>query len=150
LAVASEAKVVSLAYRLAPEHPFPAAHDDGWAALLDLPSRAKEIGFDPQRFILCGDSAGATLATVLTHFARDRQGPLVRAQILLCPSTDFAGSHASRIQFGEGYLLSNAEISWCLDQFLPAGVSPADPRVSPLHAEDLTNLPPALVVTAGF
>jgi acetyl esterase len=142
--------VASIDYRLAPEHRFPAGLDDAYAAVEALVGRAEEYGVNRDRIAVCGDSAGGTLATVVARLARDRQGPAICTQILICPSTDLGGVYPSRIALSEGYMISESEIIWFRDQYLPADVTVADDRVSPSHATDLSRLPPAIVVTAGF
>ena len=145
LAVASGARVVSVAYRLAPEHPFPAPVDDARAAFADVAARASALGGDPGRVAVGGDSAGGHLAAVV---ARDAEG--VAAQLLIYPVCDCAEEHPSRRTFAEGFFLTAETMRFYQDAFLPDGVDRRDPRISPLHAPDLGGLAPAIVVTAGF
>lgn len=150
LAAASGCVVASLAYRLAPEHPFPAGLDDCYAATQWAASRAAELGIDPRRIAVAGDSAGGALATAMCRLARDRGGPMLRYQALIYPSTDMTMSSRSQAELAEGYLLTLEAQRWFGSHYVPAGVDLRDPLLSPLFAQDLAGLPPALVVTAGF
>ncbi|MEP6954514.1 MAG: alpha/beta hydrolase [Solirubrobacteraceae bacterium] len=144
LAAASGARVVAVDYRLAPEHPFPAPVDDALAAFADVQARAGTLGADPARVAVGGDSAGGQLAAVVAQHASPA------AQLLLYPVTDCAAASASRHTFSEGFFLELETMMFYEQCFAPPGVDRADPRVSPLRAEDLTGLAPAIVVTAGF
>jgi acetyl esterase/lipase len=150
LARACRARLLSLDYRLAPEHPFPAALADGCAALAWVAAHAGEVGVDEERLVVCGDSAGATLAAVVCHTAAAAGGPRVAGQFLLCPIMDYAAESASRRALAEGYLVSRATLEQDLRHYLPAGADRADPRVSPLRAPLLGALPPTCVHTAEF
>jgi acetyl esterase len=149
----ADAIVIGVDYRLAPEHPFPAAVDDAYAAVAWAAEHARELDGDAGKVAVTGDSAGGNLAAVVCQLARARQGPAIAFQALLYPTLnmDPSSEYGSRVEFGGGeFFLSNQEIEWFRSLYL-AGV-PAlarDPRVSPLLAEDLAGLPPALVVTAG-
>lgn len=149
----ADAIVISVDYRLAPEHKFPTAVEDCYAALGWAADHAAELGGDAQRLAVAGDSAGGTLATVVCQLAKARGGPAIGFQVLVYPSVDFhpAVDYVSRQQFGGGeYLLSNQDMDWFASNYLGnVSLESADPRVSPLRG-DLTGLPPALVVTAGF
>ena len=147
LAAATRAMVLSVDYRLSPEHPAPAAVDDAWAAVAW--AAAKDLGTDGRLFV-AGDSAGGNLAAVVALLARDRGGPRIDAQILLYPITDLSTEHPSRTENGEGYLLTARGMRWFTEQYLSGGASPLDPTLSPLLAPDLSGLPRAIVVTAGF
>lgn len=163
LAVRTPCLVVSVDYRLAPEHPFPAALEDARAALAWLGAEAPSLGGDPDRIIVAGESAGANLAARLCQEARAGGLPRPATQLLLCPWLDLAdfdrGSHRL---FGHGPWLSLESLGLYRDWYLGAGTgtggtgtelafgSAADPRVSPLREADLAGLPPALVLTAGF
>jgi acetyl esterase/lipase len=142
--------VLSLEYRLAPEHPFPAGLEDAVCAADWALRQAARLALDPRRLAIGGDSAGATLAAVVCQLARDRGAPAPAAQLLLCPVTDPSGTLASRSEFGDGYFMSRALLDWGLDQVYPPGVDRHDPRVAPLRAADLSRLPPAIVHTAEF
>jgi acetyl esterase len=141
--------VVAVDYRLAPEHPFPAAHDDGWAAYTWLREHADELEIDVDRIAVGGDSAGGTIAAVLAHRGRDA-GCAPAFQFLIYPPTDATTRRKSRDIFAKGYWLSDELMEFFLDQYLPPGTDRSDPRVSPLLAESLADLAPAYVLTAGF
>ncbi len=148
LANATGALVVSVDYRLAPEHPFPAAVDDAWAALTWLADNAGDLGGDPSRLVVAGDSAGGNLAAVTALTARDAGGPALRGQLLVYPATDATMASGSIQENGEGFFLTKADMDWFYGHYSPE--RPSDWRLSPLVAQDLTGLPPALVLTAGY
>ena len=141
--------VLSVDYRLAPEHPFPAAVDDALAALAWAQAHAESLGADPRRVAIGGDSAGANLATVASRLAPHDAPPF--AQLLIYPPTDGITKRASHGFFGEGFSLTLRDRK-AFSVFYAGGTGIArdDPRVCPLYAPDLARLPPALVVTAGF
>jgi acetyl esterase len=141
--------VVAVDYRLAPEHKFPAAIDDAVAAFRWLAANAVSLGIDPARIVLGGDSAGATLSTVLARLMRGEPRPPC-LQWLMYPATDMACDSASYDSVGEGFLLTKADMEWARGHYLNDMAEIDDPRVSPLRADDLAGLPPALVYTAGF
>ncbi|WP_372510370.1 alpha/beta hydrolase [Mycolicibacterium pyrenivorans] len=143
--------VLSVDYRLAPEHKAPAGSDDAYAAYLWACEHAADLGADPQRIAVGGDSAGANLATLVSLRARDDKAPSPALQLLLYPVTDYKGQTRSKTLFAHGFFLTRHDIDWFTERFLGgADVEESDPRVSPLLADDLSGLPPALVVTAGF
>jgi acetyl esterase len=148
----SGAHVLAIDYRLAPEHPFPAAVEDARAALRWAIAHAPELGADPARVGVGGDSAGGNLAAVTAQLAARDGGPAPVLQLLIYPVTDFTrATGRSRELFGEGFLLTSSEIDWFDENYLGAGREAAsDPRVSPLYGEDLGDLAPAIVVTAAF
>jgi len=150
LAWHSGARVLSVDYRLAPEHPFPAPVEDALAAFRDALERAAELGIDPGRAAVAGDSAGAHLAAVTAMLAARDGGPAPAFQLLIYPVTDCSGVSASRLAFAEGFLLTKENMDWYEERFLGAHGDRHDPRVSPLLAPDLEGLAPAMVVTAGF
>ncbi|MFI0728849.1 alpha/beta hydrolase [Streptomyces sp. NPDC021225] len=151
LAEHSGHRVLSVDYRLAPEDPFPAAVDDALAAFDDTVSRAEEFGIDPNRIVVGGDSAGATLAAVAARRAAGRgHGPVPAGQWLLYPATDLATRHPSRDTYGKGFLLTDDDIRWFQDHYLRPGVDRTDPRVSVVYGEVAPDTPPAHLVTAGF
>ena len=150
LANASGCRVLSVAYRLAPEHPFPAAVADACAATAGIAAQAVSWGIDPARGGVSGDSAGATLAAVVCQtMAASRQARLA-FQFLLCPITDFAAESESRRSFAQGYLVDQATLEHDLKHYLGPDADRADPRVSPLRAPDVRGLPPAVIHTAEF
>ncbi len=149
LATGVPALVVSVDYRLAPEHPFPAAVDDCDAATGWVSARAAEFGGDPGRLAVAGDSAGGNLAAVVAIHARDADGPPIAFQLLIYPGTDMTCSLPSHTENGKGYLLDSDTIGWFRGNYL-AEADPRHPDASPLFADDLSGLPPALVVTAEF
>ncbi|MBA4306859.1 MAG: hypothetical protein C0429_09000 [Sphingopyxis sp.] len=145
----SGATIVLPEYRLAPEHPFPAGLDD-CAAVLDWCEAIQAPG---QKLVIGGDSAGANLAAALTLLARDRGGPVIDGQMLAYPCTDIcpAATYPSRKAFGDGaYFLSQRHLEWFHGMYVGGFANNEDPRLSPIQAEDVTRLPPALIVTAGF
>jgi acetyl esterase/lipase len=150
LATYGGAAVLSVDYRLAPEHPFPAAVDDALAAFRWAAGSAAELDADPARIAVIGDSAGGNLAAAVSLLARDGDGPLPAMQALIYPVTDAVGGQRSRDLFARGFLLTKADMDWFEAHYLPDPSLSADPRVSVLRAEDLSGLPPAYVATAGF
>ena len=143
LATHSGARVLAVDYRLAPEHPFPAAAEDALAAYEWAAANCERIGVG-------GDSAGANLAAATCLQARDRNMPVPSMQLLIYPVTETAGTAPSRRTFGEGFLLTRADMNWFEGHYLPPGANRDDPRVALLNASDLSGLPPAYVATAGF
>jgi acetyl esterase len=150
LAAAAGVAVLSIDYRLAPEHSFPAAVEDSLAAFTWAAANAAELGADPARIAVGGDSAGANLATVVSMLARDAGGPTPAMQLLIYPPTDVVGGQRSRELFARGFLLTKGDMDTFEAIYLPPGTDPKDPRVSVLHAPDLSGLPPAYLCTAGF
>ena len=141
--------VVSVDYRLAPEHKFPAAIDDGIAAFRWLATEAAGLGLDPDRIVLAGDSAGGTIAAVAAQELRGEPRPPC-LQWLVYPATDLGGDTPSHKSCGEGFLLTQADMDWFRGQYLNTPAEVDDPRASPLRAADLAGVAPALVFTAGF
>jgi acetyl esterase len=142
--------VVAVDYRLAPEHKFPASLDDAWAATRWVVSHAPDLGVDPRRLAVGGDSAGGNLAAVVALLARDAGGPALALQVLLYPVTDVAAESRSYEEFADGFMLTRDSMRWFTAHYLRKKEEAADWRVSPLRAPSLAGLPPALVVTAGF
>lgn len=152
LAAEARAVVVAVDYRLAPENPFPAAIDDGIAGYRWAVAHADELGVAADRIGVMGDSAGGTLAAVVAQqVTRDPQSvPVPAAQGLVYPSTDAHMATDSIERFAEGFFLSKADMIWFRDRYLGPDGDLDDLRASPLLAADVSGLPPALVVTAGF
>jgi len=150
LAVASGLTLVSVDYRLAPEHVFPAAVEDCYAVTKWIAEHASDLGVDGSRLAVAGDSAGGNLAAVTSILARDRGGPTIAFQLLIYPVIDGTMSFPSIKENAEGYLLTADEIAWFYEQYVPPDVDRKNPMLSPLYAPDLTNLPPALVITAEY
>lgn len=150
LANASGAIVVSVAYRLAPEHTFPAAAEDAHAAFAWFAEHAGEIGGDPSRVAVCGDSAGGNLAAVAALMSRDRVGRAPALQVLAYPVTGFDPDNESYRLFAEGHYLTRGEMLWFWDQYAPEAIDRRNPYISPVEANDLSGLAPALVITAGY
>jgi acetyl esterase len=142
--------VVSVDYRLAPEHKFPAAVEDCLAATAWVAGNAATLGVDPERLAVGGDSAGGNLAAVVSLLARDRGGPRITYQVLIYPATDAAMRHGSIARFAEGYVLTLATMRWFYAQYLRAPRDAANWQASPLAAPDLGGLPSAFVLTAGY
>ncbi|HEX2213488.1 MAG TPA: alpha/beta hydrolase [Mycobacterium sp.] len=141
--------VLSVDYRLAPEHPAPAGTDDAYAAFRWAHEHAAELVADPTRVAVGGDSAGGNQATLVALRAR-AEGPSPALQLLLYPVVNYRDQTRSQTLFANGYFLTRDDIGWFRDRYLCGGIDAADPRVSPLLADDLSGLPPALMVTAGF
>jgi acetyl esterase/lipase len=150
LSNASGCRVLSVDYRLAPEHRFPAAVVDGCAAMEWIATHADELFIDRQRLGVSGDSAGATLAAVVCQALAPPGRVPVAFQFLLCPITDFAAESESRRTLGEGYLVDRDTLEHDLKHYLPAETERSDPRVSPMRAADVSHLPPTVIHTAEF
>jgi acetyl esterase len=139
--------VVSVDYRLAPEHPAPAALDDCVAALIWTVENFELLGVDASKVAVGGDSAGGNLAALVCQRVRAEFGPDIDFQLLVYPVTDLTMSHPSIDENAEGYFLTKQAMAWFIAHYLGDG-EPKDPAVSPLHADDVAGLPPALVITA--
>lgn len=150
LANAAGCIVVSVNYRHAPEHKFPAAADDAYAATAWVVNNAAEMGGDATRVAVGGYSAGGNLAAAVTLMARERGGPRLAAQALLVPITDYNFDTGSYRDHAEGFGLTRSQMQWFWNLYLSDEASGWDPRASPLRAESLRDLPPALVVTAEY
>lgn len=145
----SGAIVVSVDYRLAPEHKFPAAVDDAYAATAWVARHCDELGIDASRLCVGGDSAGGNLATVVAMKSRDCGWPSLALQVLVYPVTDLSSFETqSYVEFAEGHQLTRSLMLWFRDHYLPNVEDGKNPHASPLLAEDLRDLPPALVITA--
>jgi len=150
LAANSDCIVVSVDYRMGPEHKFPAAVEDAIAATEWVLENGAEIGADPERIGVGGDSAGANLAAVVSLLLRDRNTSSIKAQLLIYPATDMTMSLESHKIFGEGYRLTRPMMVWSVVNYLQDGEDVFDYRASPLLASDHSNLPPAMIMTAGY
>jgi len=142
--------VVSVDYHLAPEHKFPVAAEDAYAATIWAANHALEIGGDPTRIAIGGDSCGGNLAAVVALMARERRSPPLGFQLLLYPCTDYEFERPSALENALGYYLSLDAMRWFWKHYLNSEADAIHPYASPLRAEDLRGLPPALVVTAEF
>jgi acetyl esterase/lipase len=142
--------VVSVGYRLAPENPFPAALDDGCAAVTWILAHAASFRVDPRRIGLAGDSAGANLAAAVCQILRYTPGPKLVMQLLLCPILDFSAETESRRTFRAGYLFDMTDFLQQLKEYLPVGADLTDPRISPLCARELSGLPVTYIHTAEY
>ena len=150
IANAAGCTVFSVDYRMGPEHKFPAAVDDAFAALKWVAAQAGPLAIDAQRLAVGGDSAGGNLAAVVSLLARDGGGPALRLQLLIYPATDLRGKTPSYTRNGAGYLLTSEVMAYFNRCYLTGEADKADWRASPLLADDLSRLPPALVLTAGY
>ena len=140
-------RVLAVDYRLAPEHPFPAAADDALAAYRHARDRAAELGAEPARIAVGGDSAGGNLAAVTALALRGTpESPAF--QLLIYPGLDMTAKHPSRLRLGAGFVLTEESMTWYEDQYAPDRDGRADPRVSPLRAPDLAGVAPAHIATA--
>jgi len=149
LAVHASTAVLAVDYRLAPEHPFPAAVNDALAAFRYAAEHADSLGVDPTALAVGGDSAGGNLAVVVARLAAgDRRPPVF--QLLIYLGADAVEVRPSRVLFGRGFLLTEERIQWFLDRYLPDRADRSDPRASPLYEPELHRLPPTYLATAGF
>jgi acetyl esterase len=143
--------VLSIDYRLAPEHKAPAAGEDCYAAYRWALEHAAELGADPARVAVGGDSAGGNLAAVVSLQARNDGVQLPALQLLIYPVVDFNSETRSKTLFADGFFLTKRDMDWFQAQYVQgASIDEADPRVAPLLADDLAGLPPALLLTGGF
>ena len=142
--------VMSVDYRLAPEHPYPAAFDDGCTAVGWAQERASDFGGDPRRVVVAGDSAGGNIAAAVALAGRHRRSPQVFAQILMYPVLDYAFDTPSYLSKGTNNLLTTTDMRWYWNQYLQDPSDGASPYASPLKAGDLTGLPPTVMALAEF
>lgn len=149
LAEEAQVRVVAVDYRLGPEHKFPAAPDDVWAAWTWVNEHATGLGIDPDRIAVGGDSAGGNLSAIVAQRAVREGGPAPAFQLLIYPATDFSETWPSRTEFGEGFFLTKLFMDVAEENYLVGDEDRTDPRLSPL-LHDLTGVAPAYVVTAGF
>jgi acetyl esterase len=150
LANATGCLVVSVNYQKAPEHPFPTPLDDCYAGFRWTVEHATELGIEPERIGVVGDSAGGNLAAAVCLKARGDGGPAPAAQVLIYPAVDSALDTPSARDCAEGYGLTASDMAWSWEQYAPDQDTNHDPLVSPIRAVSLAGLPPAVVVTAGF
>jgi acetyl esterase len=150
LANRSACRVISVEYRLAPEHKFPAAVDDALAAVRWIETNAAQLGVDANRLAVGGDSAGAALAAVVCQLARDAGAPSLDFQMLLFPVTHIAAETNSRCAFASDYFLEAKGIEWFFNHYFGPETDVTDPRASPLLSENMASLPPAYIMVAGF
>jgi acetyl esterase len=143
-------RVLSVDYRLAPEHRFPAAIDDALAAFRFAVEQAGELGADPARIAVGGDSAGGNLAAGVARLTSEEGGPAPAFQLLFYPWLDLAAERSSYELFGEGFYLTGSDLRWYRDHYLADQADAADPRCSPLAADRLDGVPPAYISVAGF
>jgi acetyl esterase len=150
LANKSRCQVISIDYRLAPEHPFPAPINDGLAAFRHIRDNAAAFGVEANRLAVGGDSAGGGMAAVICQTCKTTGETAPAFQMLIYPATDSSRQSASRVAFADGYYLTKDVIDWFWNAYVPTGNDSADLRLSPLLAADFSGLPPAFVLTAGF
>jgi len=150
LAQTTGCRLISVDYRLAPEHKFPAAIEDAIAATKWVSEQAASLGIDVTKLVIGGDSAGATLSAVVCQHALQNDGPAIALQCLICPVLDFDEPSPSRQAFAENHLLDKTTIDADLAAYLTGDADLADPRISPLRANDLAGLPAAIIHTAEF
>jgi acetyl esterase/lipase len=148
-------RVIAVDYRLAPLHPFPYGLADAWAALNHVCRNPRNFGIDPMRLGVAGDSAGGTIAAVLSRMARDAaressHAPRIAFQLLICPILDVYGQSPARHELAEGYFLDSETLERDLELYVPQGVELTDIRLSPLRAEEFADLPMAFIHTAQF
>lgn len=150
LAQTTGCRLISVEYRLAPEHKFPGAVEDAIAATQYVLANAAALGIDPRRIVVGGDSAGATLAAVVCQHALENAWPAIAAQCLICPVLDFEETSPSRQEFAENHLLDRVTLEADLADYLTEDSDLADPRISPLRAFQVAGLPPAIIHTAEY
>ncbi len=149
LAHEGELIVISVDYRLAPEHKFPAAVEDAIAATKWVADNATQLGIDTSRLMVGGDSAGGNLAAVVALAARDGDGPKIAGQVLIYPATDFAMTHPSHSEPETSILLTHSVIKWFCNHYLNGAFDIENWKASPARAKTLAGLPPAYLLTAG-
>lgn len=149
MAAAAGCAFLNVDYRLAPEHPYPTAVEDAWAALKWVADEADALGLDAGRIAVAGDSAGGNLAAAVCLMTRDRQGPPIRQQSLIYPITDCDLTRPSYQENAEGYFLTTSQMHWFWNHYCPEEERRTEPYVSPIRG-DLRDLPPALILTAEF
>ncbi len=146
----NKAVVISVDYRLAPEHKFPSGVYDAYDATVWASQHSEIHKGDSSRLIVMGDSAGGNLATVVSMIARDQNGPKIAYQVLIYPCTDGRLVHPTIEQYGEGYFLTKKIMQWFIDHYKSKEEDIHDPKMSPLLAKDFSNLPPTFIFTAEY
>jgi len=147
LANASGCVVIAVDYRLAPEHKFPAAADDAYAATRYVAEHPAEFGVDPARLAVGGDSAGGNLAAVVALMARDRGGPALKFQLLIYPVVDWEDDSPSMREYASDHFLTREVMAWFYAQYLTSAAEGRTPYASPMNAADVRGLPPAMIIT---
>lgn len=150
IANGSGCRVISVEYRLSPESKFPGPVEDALGALEWIEKNAAQLGVDANRLAVGGDSAGGDLAAVVAQIAKEKGAPKLSYQMLLFPVTQIGEETTSLREYAEGYFLERKTLDWFYAHYLPTDADKKDPRISPLHAEDFSGLPPAYVMLAGF
>ena len=150
LALHADALVVAIDYRLAPEHKFPAAVEDCYAAYRWLSRRGRDLGGDPERVAVAGDSAGGNLSAVVSQLSASARVPLPTCQVLIYPAVDFSLETESHRELADGHIIPRDRIVWYSAQYLRSEADKSDLRASPLRAPSLAGQPPTMIVTAGF
>jgi acetyl esterase len=148
LALQANVVVIAVDYRLAPEHPFPAAVDDAWSATLWVASHAADVGIDARRIAVGGDSAGGGLAAVVALMARDSRKLKLSLQAMIYPVTDLRAQSESYATFAEGFFLTRAGMQWYIAQYAPTDAAREDWRGSPLLAPWVHGVAPAVIIAA--
>jgi acetyl esterase len=146
----SDVAVAAVDYRLAPEHPFPAAVEDAYAATEWVSEHGGEFGLDTDKLAVTGDSAGGNLAAVVSQMARDRDGPTIAHQALLYPTVSARDDWESLEENGEGYFITKEDLAWFDEKYFDHEIDRMNVYASPLLTADLSDLPPATLVTGGF
>jgi acetyl esterase len=149
LCVMSEALIMAPDYRLAPEHCYPAGHDDAWTAFLWLKDNAAALGTDPSKLVVFGDSAGGMLAAATALRARSEFPEAIALQILVAPALGISESSGSARRYANGYLLDVPDLDWLYKTYLGSKSGKDDPVVYPIYETDLSGTPPTLMITAG-
>ncbi|MGY4395526.1 acetyl esterase [Sphingomonas sp. UYAg733] len=144
------AAIVSVDYRLAPEHRFPQGVNDSYAALLWVHAHGSALGVDVSRMAVAGDSAGGYMTAVISQMARDQGGPRLRLQVLIYPAVGTRGNSRSVDQYAQGYFFSRTELAWIYAQYVEDAAQLRDPRVQPILAKRFDKLPPALIIVPEF
>lgn len=150
LAERSNIRIVSVDYRLAPEHKFPAAPEDGYAALVWVCENAVELGINANKIGVGGDSAGGNIAAAVALMARDRAGPALAVQLLIYPALQYKSETGSTKELAEGYGLETRDMIWFYDHYVSVETDTSNPYLSPLMTQDFSGLPPAVISVAGF